>query len=168
MCTGGYVPLRGDQTDDSEVLARKQSPSFLVQCHMYLLVNFETQWTWTFWLHKCSRPPNYFFKVESPEDLLRSVCVCSVASDILWPPWTVAHQVPLCIEFSRQEYWSGFPIPFFRGFSWPRDWKCISFIFCVSRQILYHCTTWEAPLRSKSVNKWSKALKHPHFPILGW
>ena len=22
-------------------------------------------------------------------------------------PWTVAHQAPLSIEFSRQEYWSG-------------------------------------------------------------
>jgi len=25
--------------------------------------------------------------------------------------WTVAHQVPLSIEFSRQEYWSGSPFP---------------------------------------------------------
>ena len=24
-------------------------------------------------------------------------------------PWTVAHQVPLSMEFSRQEYWSGVP-----------------------------------------------------------
>ena len=26
-------------------------------------------------------------------------------------PWTVACQVPLCMEFSRQEYWSGLPFP---------------------------------------------------------
>ena len=26
-------------------------------------------------------------------------------------PWTVAHQVPLSKEFSRQEYWSGLPFP---------------------------------------------------------
>ena len=26
-------------------------------------------------------------------------------------PWTVAHQVPLSMEFSRQEYWSGLPFP---------------------------------------------------------
>ena len=26
-------------------------------------------------------------------------------------PWTVAHQTPLSIEFSRQEYWSGLPFP---------------------------------------------------------
>ena len=25
--------------------------------------------------------------------------------------WTVAHQAPLPMEFSRQEYWSGLPIP---------------------------------------------------------
>ena len=26
-------------------------------------------------------------------------------------PWTVAHQTPLSMEFSRQEYWSGLPDP---------------------------------------------------------
>ena len=26
-------------------------------------------------------------------------------------PWTVAHQAPLSMEFSRQEHWSGLPFP---------------------------------------------------------
>ena len=26
-------------------------------------------------------------------------------------PWTVVHKAPLCMGFSRQEYWSGFPFP---------------------------------------------------------
>ena len=26
-------------------------------------------------------------------------------------PWTVAHQAPLSMEFSKQEYWSGLPFP---------------------------------------------------------
>ena len=26
-------------------------------------------------------------------------------------PWTIAHQVPLSMEFSRHEYWSGLPFP---------------------------------------------------------
>ena len=26
-------------------------------------------------------------------------------------PWTVAHKAPLSMEFSRQEYWSGWPSP---------------------------------------------------------
>ena len=25
--------------------------------------------------------------------------------------WTVAHQAPLSVKFSRQEYWSGLPCP---------------------------------------------------------
>ena len=25
--------------------------------------------------------------------------------------WTLAHQAPLSMEFSRQEYWSGLPFP---------------------------------------------------------
>ena len=26
-------------------------------------------------------------------------------------PWTVAHEAPPSMEFSRQEYWSGLPFP---------------------------------------------------------
>ena len=26
-------------------------------------------------------------------------------------PWTVAHQAPPSMEFSRQEYWNGLPFP---------------------------------------------------------
>ena len=26
-------------------------------------------------------------------------------------PWTLAHQAPLSMEFSRQEYWNGLPLP---------------------------------------------------------
>ena len=28
---------------------------------------------------------------------------------ILFTPWTVAHQAPLSMGFSRQEYWNGLP-----------------------------------------------------------
>ena len=34
-------------------------------------------------------------------------------------PWTVALQAPLSIEFSRQEYWSGWPSPSSGDFSDP-------------------------------------------------
>ena len=26
-------------------------------------------------------------------------------------PWAITHQAPLSMEFSRQEYWSGLPLP---------------------------------------------------------
>ena len=35
---------------------------------------------------------------------------CMVVSDSVIP-WTVAHQAPLSMEFSRHKYWSGLPFP---------------------------------------------------------
>ena len=32
-------------------------------------------------------------------------------SDSCETPWTVAHEAPLSMGFSRQEYWSGLPFP---------------------------------------------------------
>ena len=32
-------------------------------------------------------------------------------SDSFTTPWTVDHQVPLSMEFPKQEYWSGLPFP---------------------------------------------------------
>ena len=40
-----------------------------------------------------------------------SMCAFSVMSSCLRSPWTTAHQAPLCVGFSRQEYWSGLPFP---------------------------------------------------------
>ena len=37
------------------------------------------------------------------------MCACSVVSNLLAIPWTVAHQAPLSMGFSWQEYWSGLP-----------------------------------------------------------
>ena len=34
-----------------------------------------------------------------------------------------------------------------RGFSRPRDRKCVSSISCIGRQILYHCATLGAPIK---------------------
>ena len=34
-----------------------------------------------------------------------------VAQLLFATPWTVACQVPLAMELSRQEYWSGLPFP---------------------------------------------------------
>ena len=35
----------------------------------------------------------------------------SVVSDSFGTLWTVAHQAPLSMGFSREEYWSGLPFP---------------------------------------------------------
>ena len=44
-----------------------------------------------------------------PWDLL--LFSCQVMSDSFATLWTVAHQAPLPMGFSRQEYWSGLPFP---------------------------------------------------------
>ena len=42
----------------------------------------------------------------------KTVCVCVLSHVGLFAtPWTVAHQAPLSMGFSRQEYWSGLPFP---------------------------------------------------------
>ena len=59
-------------------------------------------------------------------------------------PWTVTCQVPLSLEFSRQEYRSGLPLPPPGGSSQPRDRTYISCVSRVGRQMLYHCATQAA------------------------
>ena len=42
------------------------------------------------------------------------VCVCAQWLNHVWlfaTPWTLVHQAPLSMGFSRQEYWSGLPFP---------------------------------------------------------
>ena len=42
---------------------------------------------------------------EKPGGLVAKSCLT------LETPWTVAHQAPLSMRFSRQEYWNGLPFP---------------------------------------------------------
>ena len=44
-------------------------------------------------------------------------------SRLLATPWTAAHQVPSSMGFSRQEYWSGVPLP--SPMKWIRDLQSI-------------------------------------------
>ena len=39
------------------------------------------------------------------------IVVVSHSADSFVSPWTAAHQAPLCMGFSRQEYWSGLLFP---------------------------------------------------------
>ena len=51
----------------------------------------------------------------------------------LCDPWTVAHQAPLSMRFSRQEYWSGLPFTF----PWDLPNREIGIAY-ISMQIFYH------------------------------
>ena len=77
------------------------------------------------------------------------VCVCvrtrSVMSEYFVTPWTIAHQAPLSMGFSRQKYWSGLPCPSPADLPDPGSQSCIS---CIGRQILFFTT--EPPGKSRS------------------
>ena len=77
-----------------------------------------------------------------------NVCVCvrtCVLScvQLLATQWTVAHQAPLSMEFSRQEYWSGLPFPS------PGDIPDLGIetsspVSCISGQIFSYSVTKES------------------------
>ena len=52
----------------------------------------------------------YYHSSHSLEDNTHA-CSVSLSCLTLWISQTIAHQVPLSTEFSRQEYWSRLPIP---------------------------------------------------------
>ena len=43
--------------------------------------------------------------------MLYSKCYSFSRARLFVMPWTAAHQAPLSMRFSRQEYWSGLPCP---------------------------------------------------------
>ena len=47
------------------------------------------------------------------QEISKTYVFCCVLSHVqlFLTPWTIAHLAPLSMEFSRQEYWSGFPFP---------------------------------------------------------
>ena len=45
--------------------------------------------------------------VQAAQALEVGVCLSLSRVQLFATPWTIAHQVPLSMEFSRQEYWSG-------------------------------------------------------------
>ena len=103
---------------------------------MALLSNFSIL------LYRCSKTMVFIFVFPT---LYLCVCVCvcvrtrirALSSIQLFvAPWTVVHKVPLPIEFSRQECWSG--IPFLPPGDLPHPQIKPSYISCIGRRILYH------------------------------
>ena len=57
--------------------------------------------------------------------------------------WTVAHQAPLSVGFSRQEYQSRLPFPSLGNLP-NLVTEPVSHITCIDRWVLYHQHHWEA------------------------
>ena len=97
---------------------------------IYLLISY------ILCLLTCYQLYNQLYSVFPQPNLL----VQSLSCVRLYDPMTVAHQTPLGMGFSRQEYWSEVPFPS----SQPGDRTHISWGSCLSKRILHHRATWEA------------------------
>ena len=69
---------------------------------------------------------------------------------------SIARQAPLSMGFPRQEYWNGLPFPSSGDLPDPGI-KSDPGIYCISRWILYHWTTWEAQFDIRE-----SVIKIPH------
>ena len=52
-----------------------------------------------------------FFWWTDRASILEGVCELLSRVRLFVTPWTVAHQAPLSMGFSRQEHWNGLPFP---------------------------------------------------------
>ena len=82
----------------------------------------------------------------------------SVVFSVLRPPWTVACQVPLSMEFSRQEYWMG--CYFLLQGIFPTEGSNAGLLQC--RQVL---TVW-ATVDTKIVYKYLNSLRLLEFIVI--
>ena len=76
------------------------------------------------------------------------VCMPSCFSHVqlFATPWTVAHQAPLSIGFSRQEYWSGLPCPPPGGLPHPEIKPASLMSPALAGRFFTTSTTWEVKL----------------------
>ena len=78
------------------------------------------------------------------------VCACYVLSRFSYVRlfvslWTVAHQAPLSMGFSRQEYWSGLPWPPPRDLPEPGIEPMSLMSPALASGFFTTSTTWETP-----------------------
>ena len=75
------------------------------------------------------------------------VCVCvhsgSVVSNSMWPPGLYLTRLSAHGIF-QDRILEWIAISYSKGSFWPRDRTHISWVSCISRQILYHWASWEA------------------------
>ena len=65
---------------------------------------------------------------------------------LLATPWTAAHQAPLSMGFSRQEYWSGVPLPSPDDMYGELQNPCL----------IWKISCWSAPTDYYQVGKWAQ------------
>ena len=69
-------------------------------------------------------------------------------------PWTVAHQAPPFMGFSRQEYWSGLSFPV--GSRWGNSGNSVRLYFSGLQN---HCRWWLQPWNLKMLTPWKESSR---------
>ena len=73
-----------------------------------------------------------------PSHTYACVLSCFRGVRLFATPWTIAHQAPLSMGFSRQEYWSGLPCPPPGDLPNPGIKPVSLTCTCTGRWVLYH------------------------------
>ena len=117
------------------------TPGFIVP-PWYILYVCGPHLTWTHAWRPCFHRPHSLHCLRKSHRCVAdapSSCACALSRVWLFAiPWTVAHQAPLSMGFSRQKYWSGLPFP--SGVI-PDPGIEPGLLHC--RQFLYHWATWK-------------------------
>ena len=113
----------------------------------------------------------YFMNLKSskPPCTLHCVCVCVCVCvymfvcmlSCVWlfaTPWTIAHQAPLTMEFSRQKILEVVNTSYSRGSSWPRGRTVFLVPPALAGRFFTTWATWEAHSCSLQSPKWSSLV----------
>ena len=117
VCIWSCLTLQHHGLEPTRLLWPRHSPheNTWVGCHSLLQRTFPTQGS-NPGLPHCRQILYHLCHQGAEHSSLKSYCVmhvCEVASVVpsSATPWTVAHQAPPSMGFSRWEYWSGLPFP---------------------------------------------------------
>ena len=91
--------------------------------------------------HDLATQPQQQMKTAAAANLLSHVRLCATL-------WTVAHQAPLSMGFSRQEYWSGLPCPPLGDLPNPGIEPVSLTSPALSSGFFTTSTTWEAQMKT--------------------
>ena len=82
--------------------------------------------------------------------------------------WTIAHQGPLSMRFSRQEYWSGLLCPPPGDLPDPGNQTHISYSPALAGGFFTTSTTWEAPKRDQTLKRKRNEIRLAPSPGHAW
>ena len=97
-----------------EMLNKSWNVTCSVRCWGVAVMGGRAGSWWGFWASRVTSCPAHLGPrgfpglAPSPSKLRLCVLSGSAVSNSFASPWTIAHQTPLSMGFSRQEYWSGF------------------------------------------------------------